>query len=150
MSRRRWFLLILALAGLQLAACRPVEPTAPSKVSPAAVKAIEGTSLSRVTLTADAARRLGIETTSVRRISVARAGSRTLKLTVPYSAVIYDKTGESWVFTTAQPLEFVRQKVAIDYIENKLAVLSTGPAAGTAIVTVGSAELFGVELGIGA
>ena len=34
-------------------------------------------------------------------------------------------------------------------IEGDLAVLSDGPASGTAIVVVGAAELFGAETGIG-
>ena len=45
--------------------------------------------------------------------------------------------------------EPVREKVVIDAIEGDRAFLSTGPAAGTKVATVGVAELFGAESGLG-
>ncbi len=68
---------------------------------------------------------------------------------VPYSAVIYGLQGDTWTYTNPEPLVFVRHRITIDYIENDTAVLLDGPPAGTAVVTVGAAELFGVELGVG-
>ncbi len=68
---------------------------------------------------------------------------------VPYSAVIYDVQGDTWAYTNPEPLVFVRHSITIDYIERDTAVLLDGPPAGTAVVTVGAAELFGVELGVG-
>jgi len=62
--------------------------------------------------------------------------------------VLYGVHGETWVYTNPEPLVFIREPIVIDYIEGDLAVLSEGPEAGTAIVTVGAAELFGTETGV--
>ena len=76
------------------------------------------------------------------------SGNEGLRKVIPYAAVIYDPQGATWVYTNPEPLAFVRQSVVVDYIEDELAVLSEGPAAGTAVVTVGAAELFGTETGV--
>ena len=72
-------------------------------------------------------------------------GSRKI---VPYAAVIYDVNGQTWVYTNPEPLTFVRQSVTIDYIEDDLAFLTEGPDAGTEVVVVGGAELYGAETGV--
>lgn len=72
----------------------------------------------------------------------------TLRKVVPYAAVLYGVNGETWVYSNPEPLVFVRQPILIDYIEDDLAILSEGPEAGTAVVTVGAAELFGAETGV--
>lgn len=56
--------------------------------------------------------------------------------------------GETWAYTNPEPLVFIRQSIIIDFIEGDLAVLSEGPATGTAVVTVGAAELYGAEVGV--
>ena len=76
------------------------------------------------------------------------SGSDTQRSVVPYAAVLYGVHGETWVYTNPEPLVFIREPIVIDYIEGDLAVLSEGPEAGTAIVTVGAAELFGTETGV--
>ena len=48
-----------------------------------------------------------------------------------------------------EPLTFVRHRVVIDKIDRGLAVLQDGPAVGTKVVTVGAAELYGAESGVG-
>jgi hypothetical protein len=48
-----------------------------------------------------------------------------------------------------RPLTYVRQRVSVDYVDRDLAVLTAGPAVGTAIVTEGVAELYGTEIGVG-
>jgi hypothetical protein len=52
------------------------------------------------------------------------------------------------VYTNPEPLVFLRSPITIDYIDGDLAVLSEGPAVGTAVVTLGAAELFGTETGV--
>ena len=42
----------------------------------------------------------------------------------------------------------MRQKIKVDHIDGDKAILAQGPAAGTKVVTVGAAELFGSEEGI--
>jgi len=68
---------------------------------------------------------------------------------VPYSAVLYDADGGTWVYTNPDGLTFVRASISVDDIDGDVARLSNGPAAGTAIATVGVAELYGAELGVG-
>jgi hypothetical protein len=67
---------------------------------------------------------------------------------IPYAAVIYDTDGNTWVYTNPEPLVFVRQPIVVDYIEGDRAVLAEGIASGTQVVTIGSSELLGAELGV--
>jgi hypothetical protein len=161
-------LAVVGIAGLQLVACGRT-PASSQHVSPAHVEKIEGTSLSRITLTPKASERLGIETAFVAALGssagtivsqgdtnrlqagvrLARAASASGQIVVPYAAVIYDAHGDTWVYTNPQPLVYVRHRIEIDHIEGDRAVLKAGPAVGTAIVTLGTAELFGTEFGVG-
>ena len=75
-------------------------------------------------------------------------GSGTSRLIVPYAAVIYDVNGETWVYINPEAQVFIRQSVSIDYIEGDLAFLTDGSSAGTDVVTVGGAELYGAETGV--
>ena len=82
-------------------------------------------------------------------VEVSLSDNGTQRKIVPFAAVIYGLHGETWVYTNPEPLVFVRQPVTVDYVEDDLAVLSEGPPAGAQVVTVGGAELFGVESGVG-
>lgn len=68
--------------------------------------------------------------------------------TVPYSAVIYWIDGGAWVYTQVAPLTFVRAPIVIDEVDGDVAVLRSGPPAGTRIVSVGGEELLGTEFQI--
>ena len=68
---------------------------------------------------------------------------------MPYSALIYDPQGQTWVYTNPQSRTFVRHKVEVDYIEDNLVVLNDGPPVGTVIASVAVAELYGAEFGLG-
>jgi hypothetical protein len=105
---------------------------------PAKVTPIKGTDLSTVTLSADAAKRLGIATAAV----VARGSDRKV---IPYDAVIYAADGKTFTYTSPKPLNYVRAPITVTDIRGNKAYLSAGPPAGTAVVTVGSQELFGTE-----
>jgi hypothetical protein len=109
---------------------------------PAVVEQVEGTEVKRVTLTPEAAKRLDIQTAAVR--SAGKSADRTV---IPYPAVLYDANGDTWTYTSPQPLVFVRQDISVDRIEGNSAVLSAGPPAGTAVVIVGADEIWGVEYG---
>lgn len=129
---------------ISLGACAPAEvKTAETK--PAHVEAIAGTQLHHVTLSTRAAERLDIKTVPVEEIRV--AGAR--RWVVPYGAVLYDASGETWVYTSPKPLVFVRHRIHVDYISGDRAVLSEGPPTGTVVVRIGAAELFGAEFEIG-
>ncbi|MBA2598141.1 MAG: hypothetical protein H0V00_16065 [Chloroflexia bacterium] len=108
---------------------------------PSHVETIEGSDLKRVTLSERAAERLGIATAPV----VADEGSGAGQTTIPYSAVIYDEHGGTWAYTTTEPLVFMRDAIGVERIDGDTAYLTDGPAAGTEVVTVGSAELVGTE-----
>jgi hypothetical protein len=149
----RWLLASLIFAGglVALVALLLISPWSETKAvetdtGPAEVQPIEGTELSRVVLTEEAAQRLGVETTAVSDSEVQSAGGETtLRKVVPYSAVLYDVDGGAFVYTSPEPLTFVRAPITVDYIKGDVAVLSDGPSSGMAVVTVGSAELFGAE-----
>jgi hypothetical protein len=114
---------------------------------PARLVRVEGSDVKAITLAARAADRLGIKTESVREVP-APGGTTPLKV-VPVSALIYDKNGEVWVYTATPPRSYVRQQVSVTRIDGNVAVLGSGPAPGTAVVTVGAPELLGTELGVG-
>jgi hypothetical protein len=105
---------------------------------PAKVTPIKGTDLSTVTLSADAAKRLGIATAAV----AAQGSDRKV---IPYDAVIYAADGKTFTYTSPKPLNYVRAPITVTDIRGNKAYLSAGPPAGTAVVTVGSQELFGTE-----
>lgn len=144
----RWIVLVLItpLALLLIYRGTRISDT-PVKTVPAKVGSVLGTEFQHVTLTAKAAERLGIKTVPVREEWAARSGS--VEMVVPYASVIYGLHGETWVYISPEPLVFVRNLINIDYIDGDLAVLLEGPPLGTKVATVGVAELYGVDTGIG-
>ena len=68
-------------------------------------------------------------------------------LTVPWSAVIYDLFGGTWVYERTAERTYVRRRVEVRYVRDGVAVLASGPAADALVVTAGPAELFGTEVG---
>jgi hypothetical protein len=82
-------------------------------------------------------------------VRLSLAGSGEERVVVPDSAVIYDLQGATWVYVSPEPLVFHRAPVTIDFIQDGLAVLSDGPEVGTAVATVGVAELYGADTGVG-
>lgn len=122
---------------LMLGACETHQAsTAKDGDPPAKVEKIDGSDLKRITLTPKASERIGIELTP--------AG----QLQVPYSALLYDPAGTTWVYISPQQLVFHRQKVVVDAISQAQVKLTEGPAAGVQVVTVGAAELYGAENGL--
>lgn len=137
----------LATAALLLAACQKPQGTQQHTEQPAEVKKIEGSELSRVTLSEKAMQRIDLKTDRVREQLVSRSASP--RKVVPYSSLIYDPQGQTWLYTSPQPRTFIRHKVAVDYIEGDLVVLTDGPPTGTAVATMGVAELYGSEFKVG-
>jgi hypothetical protein len=116
---------------------------ADAEESPARVEPIGKTGLNRVVLNSSAAKRLDIKTAPVSNVLV--NGKR--RSVVPYAAVLYDSNGDTWTYTSPKPLVYVRHDIRVDYVKADLAVLSFGPHLGTAVVTAGAAELWGIEYG---
>jgi Cu/Ag efflux pump CusA len=91
-------------------------------------------------LTDESVLRLGIQTETV--------GGAPGNLSVPYAAVVYDADGDTWAFAELEPGTYQRASITISSVDGENVVLSDGPAPGTPVVTVGAAELVGVEAGI--
>jgi hypothetical protein len=149
---RRAAAVALIAMGLGAAGCG-AGVNAVSAEPPAKLEAVAGTSVKKVTLTQQAARRIGIETVAIAPAfgggTTAPAGVATV---VPYSAVLYTPDGSTWVYTVPQPLTYVREKVTVAAVGGRNgteATLSAGPPVGTTVVTVGVIELYGAEHGVG-
>jgi hypothetical protein len=139
--RRLAAALALTVAALAGSGCAEVTEESAKGYEPARVDPVKGTEdVKRVTLTAEGARRVGLRTAPVRR-----SGHDEV---VPYHALIYDAEGRTFVYTTTRPLSFVRERVEVDRVVGPRAFLSRGPAAGTRVVTVGAAEVYGTELDV--
>jgi hypothetical protein len=136
--------ILLLFSGLQLAACAQAPVTA-TEPPPAVVEAIDDTEFNRVTLSPKAAERLDIQTAPVREEAV----NGTTGKVIPYSALIYDLNGETWIYTSVADLTYVRAPVTVDFIDADVAVLAEGPDVGTEVVTVAVAELYGTDTGVG-
>lgn len=70
-------------------------------------------------------------------------------LVVPWSAVVHDIHGGSWVYEVKAEHVYVRKRVQVRHVAGDLAVLASGPKVGTLVVREGAAELFGTEMGTG-
>jgi hypothetical protein len=137
--------LVLIAASASLSACGEAPGSSYSSETasdhePARLEPIEGTDVQRVIFSAEGAKRVGIQTAAIRQ-----DGQETV---MPYGAVIYDAEGNAYAYTVPEPLTFVRQEIGIERMEGDSVVLSDGPPAGTKVVTVGTAEVYGTEFGI--
>jgi membrane fusion protein, heavy metal efflux system len=77
------------------------------------------------------------------------AGAETDSLVVPWSSVVSDIYGGTWVYENPAPHLFTRRRVEVKQVFDEWAVLTRGPAPGTRVVAVGAAEIFGAEFGNG-
>ncbi len=143
-------LLILAILGTTVQFLTPLViagsddksgQEATKKARPAQLTAIDGSKLKQLVLTEKAAKRLDIQ--------VGAMANGEGKLTTPYSSIVYDSDGGAWVYTVSKPLTYVRQKIVVETIKGDLAYLKNGPLSGTSVVTIGVAELYGTEKGLG-
>ena len=137
---RRWTALAPVCVLLLLGGCRDVATEDEGGDEPAIVEPIEGSDLSRVTLTEDAAERIRLETSI--------ATERRNRVAVPESAVWVDVHGDGWVYTSPEHLVFVRAHVVVGRYDDGVAYLDEGLAAGVAVVSVGVPQLIGSEFGI--
>jgi multidrug efflux pump subunit AcrA (membrane-fusion protein) len=113
-----------------------------AKIAPARVEATLDAKIKKITLTPKAAERLGIQIDEVR---VDPSGRRI----VPYASVLYDLTGKTWVYISADPLTFFRGAVEIDTIKGDNVYLTDGPPAGTRVLATGVPQVFGTEVKVG-
>lgn len=139
-SKRLIFVLTLIIAVFALAACGTA-PEEEELEAPYVLEPIEGTEFNKVILTEKAAERLGIETVA--------AVSGSLEIVIPYSAIIYDINGGTWVYIMSDTLTYQRTSITVKRIDGDKAILSSGLEAGTEVVTTGVAELYGTDTGVG-
>jgi hypothetical protein len=139
-QRYPWLVAVLLALTLLLAACGG-NAASDRAEDPTVVEQIAGTDVYRITLSPQAARRLDVQTAAVKE-----RGSETV---IPYSALFYSSTGETWAYVNTKPLTFVREAIVVDHIDGDRAILSDGPSAGTKVVTAGVPELHGIEVGAG-
>lgn len=125
-----------ASAGSRLSAAKPV--TAPPSANPLAATVDVYYELPNADRTLTPGQRLGVT------IPLADAKE---SLTVPWSAVIYDVHGGTWVYAQTAPRTYARKRVVVLYTAGADAVLANGPPAGTKVVAHGGQELFGAETG---
>jgi len=137
---------LAAAVTMILAGCSAANPREESP--PATVEAIAGSPVQQVRLTEQAMHRLGIVTQEIRAAKVTEHGRPGSHLVIPYSAIVYDTDGSTWAFVNTAARTFVRQRITVSAIEGGRAVLTKGPAVGSAVVTVGAPELLGTEYNI--
>jgi RND family efflux transporter MFP subunit len=66
-------------------------------------------------------------------------------LVVPWSAVVHDIYGGTWVYVQLGTRSYARQRVQVKYVADSTAVLAEGPQVGARVISAGTAEVFGAE-----
>ena len=98
--------------------------------------------IKKITLTEGGQKRIDLKTVAVR--------SSATGVEIPYSAVIYDPAGATWVFVGDPAVRtYQRNDIVIERIDGEKAMLSSGPAEGALVVSQGAAQLYGSERGMG-
>ena len=138
----------LSVAGLVIGAAAILAGCAtatPELAPPALIKPVAGSQIPQLQLTGRAVQRLGIVTQPVRQTTTA---GQPAHAAIPYSAVVYDTDGSTWTYVNTAARTYERKPITVTEIDGDMARLSAGPPAGTAVVTVGAAELLGTEYNI--
>jgi hypothetical protein len=132
---------VAVAAAASLVGCAEVEVPLAEPYEPAHLESTGPDQPARVILTEEAQHRVQLQTTLVK--------AHGADVSLDHAALVYDKKGKPWVFTVIGPLTYIRAAVGIKEVnENNVVILSSGPPAGTEVVTVGAIELWGTELGI--
>ena len=142
MVRRNVLMVAVSTACIAAPCASDLAAESAAKIAPARVEATLDAKIKKVTLTPKAAERLGIQIDEVR----ADPSGRRI---VPYTSVLYDLTGKTWVYISADPLTFVRGAVEIDTIKGDNVYLSDGPPTGTKVLAAGVPQVYGAEVKVG-
>ncbi len=140
-QNKRWMVLALAMAGPALLGCNETAESASPATVPAETVDVDGSEVPMVKLSERAAERLGIELAPVATENGVRV--------IPYAAVVYEPDGNAWAYVSPEAFTYRRSPIEIWTIDGDRVVLTSGLDEATEVVTVGTAELFGVEQGIG-
>jgi hypothetical protein len=141
-SARRAFVsgLVALAAAASLAGCAEIESPTVDAYEPAMLESTGPDKPITVTLTDEAERRVELQTSLI----MAHGND----LVVDHTALLYDRVGKPFVFTVVAPHRYVRAGVVVEEVVDGQVTLTSGPPAGTQVVTVGAVELWGAELGI--
>jgi hypothetical protein len=132
---------VIVVAVATSAGCAEIEVPLAEPYEPAQLESTGPDQPAKVILTEEAQQRVQLQTTLVK--------PHGADVSLEHAALIYDKKGKPWVFTVIGPLTYVRSAVGIKEVQDdNLVILSSGPPAGTEVVTVGAIELWGTELQI--
>jgi hypothetical protein len=155
---------IVVLFGVGLAGCG--SSSAPSIPVSGQLVGESATSPGHIILSQLGAKRIGLQTAVARPVpapapivttTVVRGVKHTTTVPgpkpaaaviIPYAAVIYDPSGKTYAFANTAPLTYVAVPITVQSISGNSAYLSTGPAAGAKVVSVGAEELYGVQTGV--
>jgi hypothetical protein len=134
-------------AAALLLACAPVlcacASSHPARSRPAArLEQVPGHAAGKIVLSAVGARRIGLQTQSVRD---ARASKTVV---IPFSAVVYAPSGQAYAFVAVGRLAYTEVPITIDHVTGNSAYLRKGPRPGSAVVSTGAEELYGVQTGV--
>lgn len=130
-------LLLLSAAGL-LGACGRSTRAAPRPAY--RVEHVRHSTVIKITLTPAGARRIGVVTAKTRR-----AGPGVV---IPYSALVYDASGATFVFTRRGPLSFTEVRVMVTRTSGGSAYIRQGLQPDSRVVVVGAEELYGAQTGV--
>lgn len=134
---------VCAALVFSLAACAATAAAPPAGgEAPAKVEKDASTGIAKLTLTQRGVDRLELKTEPV------TAGTGT-EVLINYGALMYDANGKTWVYTSPAPRVYERREVTVSKVEAGVVTATAGPPAGTLVVTVGAAELFGAEFNTG-
>ncbi len=70
-------------------------------------------------------------------------------LVVPWSAIVHDVSGGSWIYQVLETNRYMRRRVQVLRVVDDQAAITGDIVAGIEVVTSGVAELFGTEFGVG-
>ena len=107
---------------------------------PAKLEAVAGSDFKRVTFTGEGIRRIDLRKEAVRRVAGRPA--------VPHASVLYGPDGTTYVYVATGERSFMRRPVTVDRVDGRWALISRGPAVGSAVVTTGAVQVYGAELEI--
>lgn len=116
---------------------------------PAKVEKHQNEKLPFVILTQEAETRIGIVTEPLENVRL----NKQVFFRIPVSSILYDTEGNTWVYIripSSNLPTFQRREVKLIKIDEKSAHISSDfSAPSEPVVTVGTAELYGAETGVG-
>jgi hypothetical protein len=127
--RKHLLIALIVLISLQFWACQK-DNNENNFEHPSDVEDIEGSDFRRIMFTEKAMERIGVQTSTIIQTSV----SVQLKI-IPYSALLHDPNGQTFVYASREPSVFLKYSVKVDYIEGRKVFLNEGPPLGTVVAT---------------